>query len=188
METVMDIVGGIAGMGANVASGGLFGLVGSLVGVGTKYLQRRQEMAEKELERAHELKLLDAQRLARAEETEGELAVADSKGSWEGLQASFATTIPASEVPRWVNGLRSMFRPFLTIALVVVVYLIFRDLLAAITGATGADGSTLAVIFTEAEAKVALIYIIHSITFAAVTAIVWWFGDRAMAPPGAKNR
>ena len=40
----------------------------------------------------------------------------------------------------------------------------------------------------EAEIKDLLRYMIYSLFFATTTAITWWFGDRAFAPPGMKNR
>ena len=38
----MDFLGDLLGGAASVASGGLFGLFGSLIGVGAKYFQEKQ--------------------------------------------------------------------------------------------------------------------------------------------------
>jgi hypothetical protein len=64
--------------------------------------------------------------------------------------------------------------------------MIFKDLSAMLTG-TGA--SVLAPgTFTPEQAKELLVYDVKSLVFSASTAVVWWFGDRAFAPPGMKNR
>ena len=178
------MVGGVAGVFGNVASGGLFGLIGSLAGAGLKFLERKQQAVEKAAERAHELRLLEAQRAAKAEETEQDLAIAQSQGSWAGLAASQAITLPASDVPPWANAVRALYRPALTTGLVVVVYLIFLEIMSGLRGGP----SALIDVMSAGELKTILAYLIHSVTFAAVTAVVWWFGDRAFTPPGLKHR
>lgn len=40
----------------------------------------------------------------------------------------------------------------------------------------------------EAAASRLVEYTVRSIVFAASTATVWWFGDRALQPPGTKHR
>ena len=75
-------------------------------------------------------------------------------------------------------------RPLLTLALFVLTYAIWRDLLDAVAG----EGAVLAAILDDAAIKSILGYIVTSVIFAATTAGVWWFGDRAMAPPSGKAR
>ena len=181
----MDWLGEIGGLFANVASGGLFGLIGSIIGVGAKYLQERQRQAWAEREMTHELRLLDLEMQRTTAETEQELAIVSQAGAWEGVRSTVAADAAGlAASPSWVNAIRSLFRPVLTGGLVVIVWLIWSDLMAAIE--TG-DGNLL-VLFTEAEIKDVLRYIIQAVVFAATTAVVWWFGERAMTPPGWKGR
>ena len=175
----MGWLGDLLGLGANVASGGLFGLLGSLIGVGAKWLQAKQQAKAKAEEWKHEIKLLELQMEAGDRETENELAVSRSEGSWQGLSDSYHTVVRSSAVPSWVNGIRALFRPILTISLWILVVIELRWML---------DG-TLEVWISDAKMFGPTVkYIIDSTVFSAATATTWWFGDRAFTPPGQKAR
>lgn len=49
-------------------------------------------------------------------------------------------------------------------------------------------GQGVATVLDAAEVKDLLRYIVYSVVFTACTAGMWWFADRALAPPGLKNR
>jgi len=184
-EKDMEWLDGLINIGASVASGGLFGLVGSLIGVGAKWLQERQRQAWEAKKWDHETTMLRLQMDAHAQETEQELAIVSQRGAWEGLAASQqADAAISANVHTWVNDVRALFRPVLTTGLVVLVYMIFRDLLAAL----GAERSMLGAVLAESEVQEILRYVIYSVAFSASTAVVWWFGDRAFAPPSMKGR
>jgi hypothetical protein len=175
----MEWLGDLIGLGANVASGGLFGLVGSLIGIGAKWLQAKQAAKIKAAEWGHEITLLKLQMEAGDRETENELSIARSEGSWKGLSDSYRTVVPATAVSPLVNGIRSLFRPFLTISLWVLVVIELSWML---------DG-TLEVWIAEAgQFGETVKYVIDSTVFSAATATTWWFGDRAFTPPGQKAR
>lgn len=181
----MDFLGDILGAGANIASGGLLGLIGSVIGVGAKWLQEKQRQAWKKTEHQMEMDTLRLQMEMRAAETEQELAIVSQQGAWDGLGRSLhAEAASAEYAPPWVNAVRALFRPVLTAGLVVLAYLLFRDLLTALR----TEDSLLGAILTEADVKELLRYIVHSLVFAASTAVVWWFGDRAMTPSGLRKR
>ena len=181
MEWLGDLLGGVA----SVASGGLFGLLGSVVGVGAKWLQEKQRQAWGEKKWGQETRMLELQMQARAAETEQELAIVSQEGAWNGLAASQrADTALSANVHTWVNDVRALFRPFLTAGLVVLVYIMFRDLLDGL----GTDQSILGAVLTEAEVKDVLRYVVYSMAFAASTAITWWFDDRAFTPPAMRGR
>ena len=117
---------------------------------------------------------------ARAAETEQELAIVSQQGAWDGLAASQrADAAISANVHAWVNDVRALFRPVLTAGLVALVYVMFRDLL----GGLGTERSILGAVLAEAEVQEVLRYVIYSMVFAASTAVVWWFGDRAFTPP-----
>lgn len=180
----MEIIGSLLGAGASVASGGLFGLVGSLIGVGTKYLQQRQANAQKDKDWKHEIELRKLNMEATDRETENELAIAQSEGSWKGLEASYNTVISASNVHTVVNDIRSLFRPILTLSLILLSALLFWWVWSGITEGKG----NVLKIFDQGDIRDIIRYMIYSIFFSTSTAIVWWFGDRAMAPPGLTRR
>jgi hypothetical protein len=100
--------------------------------------------------------LLDMQMKAKTAETEQELAVTASSGSWTGLGDSLKAETAIGSTYPWVNAVRALVRPALTLGL--------GGFLCAAFFATGGT----------ARAAIS-----DSLVFAAVTAIVWWFGDRA---------
>ena len=184
-EEHMDWAGDIIGALASAASGGLFGLLGSLIGVGAKWLQERQRQSWERAKWDHEDAMLRLQMEARAAETEQELAIVSQQGSWAGMTASQqADAAVSANVHTWVNDIRSLFRPALTIGLVVLCYVVFRDLM----GALASHDSLLGAILAEAEVKDLIRYMVYSVFFAGSTSVVWWYGDRAMTPPAWRGR
>lgn len=177
MEFLTSILG--------VASGGVFGLVGTLVGAWSKYKERQQQAEERDRERGHELALIGLQMEQGDRETENELAIVRATTDANMRTGSYQMPITTQGVPDWVNAARSLFRPFLTLLLnvaqcVVVLYLI---------NALGDEAATINIVMEgESVAADLLRYSVHSLMFAANTATVWWFGDRALTPPGAKQR
>jgi hypothetical protein len=173
----MEFIEGLLGVGLSAASGGIFGLVGSgLAGV-AKYFQRKQEQEFKKEAWGHEYELLKLQMQSRSQETENELAIVSQGGSYAGLKESIKADQKDLESYRWVNAIRSLFRPILTTLLLVICFSLFRDILTENT------------LMLEKQAVTEILkYIVYSLVFSSGTAIVWWFGDRAFCPPGMKNR
>lgn len=175
----MDTILGLAGsLFSGVASGGIFGMIGSIVGVAAKFFQERQRQAWEQKKWAHEEALIELQMKQKTAETEAEIALAGAEGSWRGLAESQRAEASIGHTSQWVNNLRSMFRPFLTIFLWVgagvLIWMMARGVLNE---------------FIDAGTANELIsYTINSVVFAASTATVWWFGDRAFTPPGLKRR
>ena len=152
----------IIGVAASAAGGGLFGLVGTTFGRIVTYFERRQTIAHEERRWAHETDLLQLQQTAAAQETEAELAITQAEGSWAGLEASLAAAAAIAPSFKWVNAVRAMTRPALTVLLWAI---------------------TLGVWFSANADQRA--NIIETTTFAATAATLWWFGDRSA---GLKRR
>jgi uncharacterized membrane protein YraQ (UPF0718 family) len=153
-------------------------LFGSVVGVVGKYFQEKQRQKWEVKKHDMEVEMQRLQMEARAEETEQEIQLASAQGAWQGLQESYGLNIAKGEVSQWVNNVRSLFRPFLTIMLwivaIVVIWLLVSGLIAG---------------YIKEDTVAELIeYSVRSLIFAASTATVWWFGDRALSPPNAKHR
>ncbi len=139
-------------------TGGLFGLLGNVANQVVGIFTAKQQFAQKKEEWSHEERLLDMQTKAKAAETEQELAVTASSGSWGGLGDSLKAEAAVGSTYPWVNAVRALVRPVLTIGL----------------------GGFLCVAFLSLpNGDIDRQYIANSLVFAAVTAIVWWFGDRA---------
>jgi hypothetical protein len=155
----MGILGHLLGCGISASAGGVFGLVGNLATKTFTYLESKQSFLVKQSEWAHETELLNLQSQWRQPETEAEPPLALT-ASWSGLLSSVAAegALPASY--KWVEAARALVRPLLTLGLSAVLAAAF---------------------FSMAPSDAARAYVIDSLVFAAVTAIVWWFGDRAPA-------
>jgi hypothetical protein len=156
----------IAGGVGSAATGGILGLVGSGLGAIVKYFQANQEHKQK----------LATMRL--------EMEMMSQEGAWKGLKESIKADAAVANTYKWVNAVKSLYRPALTTLLVIISYVIFLDILGGMADA----GSTISKLFTYAEIKDLLRYIVYSLVFSAATAIVWWFGDRAFVAPELKNR
>ena len=155
----------VVGLGASAASGGILGLVGSGLGAISTFFQKRQEHTFQKDSWQHEKDLLELQLKRSSAEWEAQERIVQQEGSWSALGESMSVQTEGDSY-RWVNAVKSLFRPVLTTGLFIMTWFIY--------------GST---------ADPALLkYIVYSVVFTACTAGTWWFADRAFAPPGMKNR
>lgn len=146
----------LIGVAASAAGGGLFGLFGTALGRLAGFFEKRQTIAHEERRWLHEVKLLELQQSAASQETEAELAIARTEGSWAGLEASLNAEGAIAASYRWVDAIRALTRPILTLLL---------------------WGITLAIWFgaeTGSQSNIT-----ETATFAATAATLWWFGDRS---------
>ena len=143
------------GLAASAASGGLFGLAGTAIGRIAGFFERKQQYVHERARWNHESQLLELQMRANAQETEAEIALAETAGSWRGLETSMIAEANIGASYPWVNAIRGLTRPFLTLLLWLIAAVIWF----------GADAAG-----REAITETA--------TFAATAATLWWFGDR----------
>lgn len=149
----------ILGLTASAASGGLFGLLGTVLGRISGYVERRQALHHERAKWGHEVELLKLQQAAARQETEAELSLEETRGSWRGLEASMRADAEMATSYRWVSAVRGLTRPALTLILWLIAALIWFG--------ADADGRS---------------SIIETATFAATAATLWWFGDRGPRP------
>lgn len=146
-----------------VVSGGMTGLLGSVLSGGVKFFTDRQnqkhELSKMEMELRHMDKEADIARDIKEMDLEGQEAAA----AWKGLEASYAES-----GKRWSTGdsgwivavdvVRGMMRPVLTLALV---------------------GVTTGIYFTLGDESESLQErIIATILYLTALALSWWFADR----------
>lgn len=165
----MEWLGDLFSAGAGVASTGFLGVIGSLVGQLSNYFQEKQRQSWEKQKWQHEKDLINLNMKADAHETELELKVADSQGSWSGLSASIASDAGGGATYQWVNAVKKLYRPFVTTLLWVIAYVVFQR-------TEGVEE------LTDTQE-----YMIDTIYFTAATATMWWFGDRAFTPKQFKN-
>ena len=164
----MDILGAAGGG----ALGAAFGALGSVLNRGFGLLEMREKRQDRQMELAHEkdrwvheTEMAAAARTDRAEEAAQALDQTQAQGSWAGLTGSVAAEAAIGPSWPWVNAVRALTRPALTVMLWLLYALLF---LAAAAGALHPDAA--ASVVTGAA---------DTISFSAATALTWWFGDRA---------
>lgn len=145
----------LIGLAASAAGGGVFGLIGTVIGRIAGVVERRQDNAQEQARWRHEAALMELQMKARAAELAGQESLGQAAGAWQGLAASMAAEAAIGESYRWVNAVRALTRPLLTLLLWLITILAYFG--------------------AAAEAKAS---IVETATFAATAATLWWFGDR----------
>jgi len=145
----------IIGLAASAAGGGVFGLIGTVIGRIAGLLERRQENAQEQARWKHEAALMDLQMKARASELAGHESLAQTAGAWQGLASSMAAEASIGNSYRWVNAVRALTRPLLALLVWLITSLVWFG--------------------AAAEARTR---IVETATFAAPAATLWWFGDR----------
>jgi hypothetical protein len=134
----------------NVASGGLLGLLGTGVNFALGYFQRRQEHAQR-------VEMLRLEADVHAARVAGDVAVAREQGAAGAFVASQQAEAQIGRSYRWVEAVRALTRPGLTLLLVILATILRYS----------ADTATRA-------------YIDQNIIVTAVAAVTWWFGQRQL--------
>lgn len=145
----------LIGLAASAAGGGIFGLLGTVIGRIAGFFERQQDQAQERARWQHEKDFAELQLRARAEALAAEHRLADTSGAWAGLSASMQAEASIGESYRWVAAVRALTRPLLTLLLWLITGLVYLG--------------------AEAAARAS---IIETATFAATAATLWWFGDR----------
>ena len=145
------------GIAASAAGGGVFGLIGTSLGRIASYFERRQSIAHEERRWLHEASLKKLQQSAAEQQASAQLTQTDLEGRWSGLKASLDAEAAISASYHWVNAVRALTRPTLTLLLWVIATVIWFS-------ADLAERSN----------------IVETATFAATAATLWWVGDRAV--------
>lgn len=161
-----------AEIATSAVSGSVFGAVGALASAVLKIFEQQQDHKFQKDKWEHEKQLLALQLKANSQEK-----------SWDALVAGTLKPEPAPSY-RWVNAVRSLFRPVLTLVLLGLTCVLYFSMLSAIKHI----GHGLNGIFTLSQLQEAVRYILMSLTFTAATAATWWFCERSLLPPGLKNR
>ncbi len=153
----------IAGLAASAAGGGLFGLIGTVLGRIAGYAERRQMHAQERARWQHENQLAQLSMKAKREAADSERKLADTTGRWAGLTASLEADAAIASSYKWVDAARGLTRPVLTLTLWLIAGLVY--------------------ISASPEERMA---ITETASFAATAATLWWFGDRGPQPRSAQ--
>jgi hypothetical protein len=140
-------------------------ILGVLAGGLGSWISKIIGLYEKKQDYDHELKLQEMQMRVRQHETERELAIAETQAYSAMREASYSHDMATSNTSQWVNDVLRLVRPFLTLLLILLVWVIWITL-------------------SEENTHIRT-QIVEGVLFMASAAFAWWFGDRA--PPATKK-
>ena len=186
----MDL-GTIIGLGANVASGGILGVVGALIGKGLDIWHSKQELdnavALLKVKNDHELAMQDkaAQLMKLEAESKYQVVMTEAQSAEtisqmnaiaESTKAVERRLSPEGSQSVWfivVDVLRGLTRPILTLNLDIVATVIAYQIFETMQGLKALDTATLNTMFTD---------LVSGLMFMASTATMWWFAARGIQP------
>jgi hypothetical protein len=137
-------------------TGGLTGVVGSIIGKAFSFLDAWQKEKAADSEHGRTLELLELQNKIGAEESEREMEIAQAKIDADSRVASYSHDSMAGTSSIWVSDCLRMVRPLLTFSLILLVGILYFK----------------AVPEGRATIEASVIYLCSS-------SCLWWFGDRA---------
>ncbi len=139
-------------------AGGATGILGSIFGKAFGLIDKWQERLTQREAFKHELRLLDLQHKSKQYELEHQMEKANLETMSDIRQASYQHDSGSGQGSQWVVNTLRLIRPILTVLLLIGVAVIW---------------------FTIPSASVLQHDITQFIVYATMTAITWWFGDRA---------
>lgn len=190
----MEWIGSVFSTGASALSGGILGLAGGLFSRLFDWLTVKEKIKQDKARYAHELSVLQIETnrdvIIAKEEANARREVAESEAlgkSYETDRATYLSPQFAQDLPRWGRGIvagvmafvdfvRGMTRPGLTLYLCVLTTMIYLQLQAAIAAAGGEP-------ITREMAYGLVRLIIETVLFLTTTAVCWWFAARAKSAP-----
>jgi len=140
-----------------VLTGGITGVVGSVIGKAFSFLDAWQEEKKATNEHGRTLELLELQNKIGAEENEREMEITQAKIDADSRVASYSHDAVGGTSSMWVIDLLRLVRPVLTFSLIILVGILYFK---------AAPGG-------RATIEASVIYLSSS-------SCLWWFGDRAM--------
>jgi len=140
-----------------VLTGGATGIIGSVLGKAFSFLDYWIDEKKADSEHERTLALLELQNKIGAEETEREMAVADAKYAADQRVAAYHHDASVGVSSTWVVDILRLVRPALTLLLILMVGYLYTQSVEA----------------GRATIEASVIYMCSS-------AVLWWFGDRAM--------
>lgn len=91
----------------------------------------------------------------KLEEAKVMAGIAADKAAWDAFTASQQQATPPANTPGWAAAVLTLFRPFITLLLIIIVAIVFFN----VTGQKQTD-------------------MVDEFQFAAFNCVGWWFGDR----------
>lgn len=150
--------------------GAILGLVGSLLTSGVDLGKKWMDLTAKAQDQAHELMLLREHRATRGQEIEAEYNIADLRALGDMRTASYQHDASYGQGSQLASDALRMFRPVITILLMIIVALIYFF------------SGDIQVGETSFKTQLGLLMVDY-----LGMAIAWWFGDRKIGQMAASK-
>lgn len=149
---------------AGVLSGGVTGLLGTVISGGMKFFENKQKHAFELAIMDKEMVQMDKEAEIARDIKEMDMEGKESQAAWKALESSYkeSTTRMSTGDSGWliaVDVVRGMMRPFITVSMLMLMAIVYF---------------TLATPPEQAKIIVTILYI-------ATTCVLWWFGTRNMS-------
>jgi hypothetical protein len=144
---------------ATVASGGIMGMIGSIISKGFSLVDRHQQAKTKSQEWEHQRSLLELKQRYAQEQTSQCAQIVQEKEEAQARIHSYQHDNAIGEGSKWVVNTLRLVRPVLTLGLILLTAMVWHG--------------------TKNTSPELREEITHTILFCATTALTWWFGDRA---------
>ena len=151
-----------------VLSGGVTGLIGTVISGGMKFFENKQKHGHELAIMDMEMKQMHVEAEIAKDVAELEMESKDSMAAWAALQASYkeSTSRMSTGDSKWlvmVDVVRGLMRPVITLGLLIGIGVIYFTV--------GADT-------TLPDGTPMTVNIIQTVLFVGTTAVLWWFGTR----------
>lgn len=157
---------------AGVLSGGVTGLLGTIISGGMKFFENRQKHSHELAIMDMEMRQMDKEAAIARDIKELDMESKDNEAAWAALSASYkeSTARMSSGDSPWlvlVDVVRGLMRPVITLGtltlMAVIYFTIAQDM------APGPDGIPVQVT------------IVQTVLYIATTSVLWWFGTRNLS-------
>lgn len=151
-----------------VLSGGVTGLIGTVISGGMKFFENKQKHGHELAIMDMEIKQMHVEAEIAKDVAELEMEGKDRQAVWSALEASYkeSTSRMSTGDSQWlvmVDVVRGLMRPVITLGLLLGIGVIYFTV--------GADT-------TLPDGTPMTVNIIQTVLFVGTTAVLWWFGTR----------
>lgn len=159
-----------------VLSGGVTGLVGTVISGGMKFFENKQKHGYELAVMEMEMQQMDREAANAVKIAETAMEGADRTAAWQALEASYKEStarMSSGDHPAlvWVDVVRGLMRPVITLGLLVMIGIIYFTRAAELAGPNGTPMT---------------VFIIQTVLYVGTTAVLWWFGTRNLSPSPRK--
>lgn len=156
---------------AGVLSGGVTGLIGTVLSGGMKFFENKQKHGHELAVMEMEMRQMDKEAELAVKVAETEMEGKDRTAAWAALEASYkeSTARMSTGDSQWlvmVDVVRGLMRPVITLGTLTLMAVIY---FTVAQGMVGPD---------EMPVQVT---IIQTVLYIATTAVLWWFGTRNLS-------